>query len=62
MPLAEFEGQPLELRRTVLQWLTLGVFHSRLATIALYDSLLAKPIHELLYSLRGRPVDFSPKW
>jgi uncharacterized protein (DUF362 family) len=62
MPLAEFEGQRLELRRTVLQWLTLGVFHSRLATIALYDSLLAKPIHELLYSLRGRPVDFSPKW
>jgi uncharacterized protein (DUF362 family) len=61
-PLPQFEGPRLELQRTMLQWLTLGVFHSRLATIAFYDSPLAKPIHELLYSLRGRPVDFSPKW
>jgi uncharacterized protein (DUF362 family) len=58
----QFSGPPFRLRRSILHWLTLAVFHSRLASIALYDSPLASPLHELLYSLRGRPVDFSPKW
>jgi uncharacterized protein (DUF362 family) len=61
-PIEQFEAPRFELRRTLLQWLTLGVFHSRLATVLMYDSPLAKPLHELLYSLRGRPADFSPKW
>jgi len=58
----QFKGPAFRLERSLLQWLTLGVFHSRPATIALYDSPLAKPVHELLYFLRGRPADFSPKW
>ncbi len=57
-----FKGSPFKLQRSWLQWLSLGIFHSRLATIALYDSPLAGPAHELLYLLRGRPADFSPKW
>ena len=57
-----FKGLAFSLQRNWLQWLTLGIFHSRLATIALYDSPLAKPAHELLYFLRGRPADCSPKW
>jgi uncharacterized protein (DUF362 family) len=61
-PIEQFDAPRFKLQRTLLQWLTLGVFHSRLASILMYDSRLAKPLHELLYSLRGRPADFSPKW
>jgi uncharacterized protein (DUF362 family) len=57
-----FKGSALRLQRSWLQWLTLGIFHSRLATIALYDSPFAGPAHDLVYLLRGRPADFSPKW
>jgi uncharacterized protein (DUF362 family) len=57
-----FKGPAFRLQRSWFQWLTLGIFHSRLATIALYDSPLAGPAHELLYLLKGRPADFSPKW
>jgi uncharacterized protein (DUF362 family) len=57
-----FKDCPFRLHRSWLQWLTLGTFHSRLATIALYDSPLARPAHELLYFFRKRPADFSPKW
>jgi len=57
-----FKGPIFRLQRSWLHWLTLGIFHSRLATIALYDSPLARPAHELLYLFRGRPADFSPKW
>ncbi|HXN87680.1 MAG TPA: hypothetical protein VN867_16520, partial [Candidatus Binataceae bacterium] len=61
-PIDKFVGSPFTLRRSLLQLLTLGIFHSRLATIALYDSPLARPAHELLYLFKGRPADFSPKW
>jgi uncharacterized protein (DUF362 family) len=61
-PIDTFVGSPFILRRTWFQLLTLGIFHSRLATIALYDSPLARPAHELLYLFKGRPADFSPKW
>jgi uncharacterized protein (DUF362 family) len=57
-----FKGAPFKLHRTWFQWLTLAVFHSRLATIALYDSPLASPAHKLLYLFRGEPVEFAPKW
>ncbi len=57
-----FKGSVFKLQRSLLQWLTLGIFRSRLATIALYDSRLAGPAHELLYFFRGQPSDFSPKW
>jgi uncharacterized protein (DUF362 family) len=57
-----FKGEAFKLERSWLQWLTRVIFQSRLATIALYDSPLAKPAHELVYLVRGRPPDFSPKW
>jgi uncharacterized protein (DUF362 family) len=57
-----FRGPAFRLRRGWFQWITLGIFRSRLITRALYDSPLAGPAHELLYLVRGRPVDFTPKW
>jgi len=60
--LEDLKGPAFTLQRSWLQWLTLAIFHSRLATIALYDSPFAKPAHEVLYLFRGRPKDFSPKW
>lgn len=62
LPINQFERWAFKLQRTWLNWLTLGIFRSRLATIALYDSPLARPAHELVYFFRGRPVGFSPKW
>ncbi len=62
VPIDAFKGPVFRLQRSWLQWFTLGIFHSRLVTIALYDSPLARPAHELLYLFRGRPADFSPKW
>jgi uncharacterized protein (DUF362 family) len=61
-PINQFVGAPFVLRRSWFQLLTLAIFHSRLATIALYDSPLARPAHQLLYLFRSRPADFSPKW
>lgn len=57
-----FHGPAFKLRRSWFQWASLATFHSRWATIAFYDSPLAKPVHELVYYFRGRPFDFSPKW
>ena len=57
-----FIGPAFKLKRTWFQWLTLGIFHSRVITRVLYDSPFARPAHELLYLFRGRPADFSPKW
>ncbi|HLX37216.1 MAG TPA: DUF362 domain-containing protein [Candidatus Binataceae bacterium] len=57
----QFKGVPFKLHRTWFQWVTLAVFHSRAATIALYDSPLASPAHKLLYFFRG-DTEFSPKW
>jgi len=60
--LEPFRGAPFKLRRTWFHWITLAVFHSRIATIALYDSRLASPAHKLLYLFRGQPIGFAPKW
>ena len=58
----DFVGPPFYLKRTWLQWVVLGFFHSYWATRIAYDSPLAKPLHDILYYFRGRPKDFSPKW
>jgi uncharacterized protein (DUF362 family) len=58
----KFKGAAFKLQLSWTQSLTRGIFRSRLATIALYDSPLARPVHELIYLMRGRPTDFSPKW
>lgn len=60
--LAALKGPKFYLERSWLQLLTLGVFKSNLATRLLYDSWLAKPAHDVLYLVRGRPRDFAPKW
>jgi len=60
--IAQFKGAPFTLHRGWSQWLTLGVFRSRLATIMLYDSRLARPAHRLLYFFRGQPAEYLPKW
>lgn len=61
-PTAEFRRAPFRLRRTWLNWLSLGTFRSRLATRLFYDSPLAKPAHDLLYLVRGAPKDIAPQW
>lgn len=61
-PLAPFIGPPFSLQRTWMHWLTLGVFKSRVATQLVYDSPFAKPLHDLVYLVRGRPRDFAPRW
>jgi len=53
---------PVRLHRSALDWLALAVFHTQWATDLVYDSALARPIHELLYVLRGRPKEVSPRW
>lgn len=58
-----FQANPkFRLRRTAFQWVALGLFHSSLGTRVVYDSRLARPIHTILYSLRGAPKDFRPSW
>lgn len=58
----QFNQQKFILQRTPMNWVALMAFHSKLATWFLYQSKFAKPVHELLYFLRGRPKDFSPQW
>ncbi|TKS58707.1 MAG: hypothetical protein EWM72_02828 [Nitrospira sp.] len=60
--LAAFVGPKFTLQRSLTHWLTLGVFHSKLATRIAYDSPMAKPLHDILYFFRGRPKDFAPRW
>ncbi|MEW6048320.1 MAG: DUF362 domain-containing protein, partial [Bacillota bacterium] len=58
-----FQVSPrFRLHRTVDQWVALALFHSSLGTKIVYDSKLAKPIHTIVYSLRGAPKDFRPSW
>ncbi len=60
--LTQFQGPKFYLQRNWIQWVTLAVFHNKLATRIAYDSPLAKPLHDILYFFRGRPKDFSPRW
>lgn len=62
VPLKPFIGQKFYIQRSLMHWLTLGVFNSRLATTVAYDSVFAKPLHDILYFFRGRPKDFAPRW
>lgn len=61
-PLQPFIGQKFYLQRRLIHWLTLGVFKSRVGTMLAYDSMFAKPLHDILYFFRGRPKDFAPRW
>lgn len=57
-----FKSRNFTLTRTTLNYLALVAFHSRLATWLIFNSVFAKPIHELLYLIRGRPKDVTPYW
>jgi uncharacterized protein (DUF362 family) len=61
-PLASFRRQPFTLERTPLNWFSLLGFRNRFLAWLLWDSALARPAHEVLYLLRGRPTDFRPQW
>lgn len=54
--------EPFHLHRTWINYITLMAFRSSLLTRIVYDSAFAKPIHELLYLIRGRPDDVHPEW
>ena len=61
-PLDPFKTHRFTLERTQLNYVTLAAFHSRFLTWFVYDSAFAKPVHELLYMIRGRPTDIAPYW
>jgi uncharacterized protein (DUF362 family) len=54
--------RPFLLKRSLCDWAAYGVFQSRLATKVMYNSALAKPLHRVLYVVKGRPRDFEPQW
>jgi uncharacterized protein (DUF362 family) len=61
-PLEPFATHRFTLQRTKLNYVTLAAFHSNFLTWFIYDSVFAKPVHELLYLIRGRPKDMAPYW
>jgi uncharacterized protein (DUF362 family) len=60
--ISRFCANKFTLERTALNWVALAAFQNRLLTWLLYDSFFSKPIHELLYLMRGRPQDMTPEW
>jgi len=58
----QFNKQRFVLKRTLMNWIALGAFRSKVATWLLYQSKFAKPVHDLLYLIRGRPKDVNPQW
>jgi uncharacterized protein (DUF362 family) len=60
--LSNFPKEKFYLQRTWINYITLLAFRSHLLTRVVYDSAFARPIHELLYLIRGRPRDVQPEW
>ncbi len=60
--LKQFKKRNFRLEKTLLHRITLFVFKSRWATWLIYESFLAKPIHAILYFVRGYPNDVKPQW
>jgi len=58
----QFNDQRFVLKRTLMNWIALTAFRSKVATWLLYQSKFAKPVHDLLYLIRGRPEDVNPQW
>jgi uncharacterized protein (DUF362 family) len=50
------------LRLTIMDRIARISFRSRLLTHLLYVSRWAKPIHEAVYLVKGRPKDIVPQW
>jgi len=51
-----------KLNLTLMDRLAQISFDSRFLTHLLYISKLAKPVHEVVYAIRGRPKDIVPQW
>ena len=49
------------LRRTLVDWLALGAFHSKSISWFLYDSPAASPLHRVYYALTGGRT-YVPDW
>jgi len=50
------------LERSLVDWISLSIFHSTALTRLCYNSALAAPLHSLLYMIKGKPKDFAPVW
>lgn len=61
-PIDAFKTRRFTLERTALNRVSLAAFRSRFLTWLVWNSYWAKPIHELLYLVRGRPKDMTPYW
>lgn len=61
-PLPTFRRHPFTLHRTPLNWASLFGFRSRFLGWLLWNSPVAKPAHEVVYLIRGRPTGFWPQW
>ncbi len=51
-----FRTHRFHLRRSLINYIALGAFHSRLWTHLFYDSIAAEPIHRALYATRRNPL------
>jgi len=51
-PIELFCGRRFRLKRSLVNWVALGAFHSRAFTNLLYDSSFADYAHKVLYSVR----------
>lgn len=55
-PLDALCHRRFRLERSLLHWITLAAFHSRLGTRLFYESVLAEPLHRLYYRLRRNRI------
>jgi uncharacterized protein (DUF362 family) len=55
-PLEHFRAHRFRLERSIVNWVALGAFNSRMVTTLLYDSTFADYAHKALYSVRKNRV------
>ena len=60
--LGQFQLSPFRLERTLLNYVALYAFHSRLSTWFLYNSRFAKPVHQLMNLVRKPSTEITPYW
>lgn len=51
-----FRSDRFFLKRTIQNWIALAGFESRFVTWFGYESAVAKPLHRLLYAVKGNPL------
>jgi len=60
--LSQFQLAPFRPERTILNYVALYAFHSRLSTWFLYNSRFAKPVHQLMNLVRKPSAEIRPYW